>query len=62
MRLFLRGEGLRSIERLAGVDRKTVRRYLAAAGELGLVRDGGRGAAERRVRRVAGRGGAPVPA
>ena len=26
LRLWLRGEGLRSIERLAGVDRKTVRR------------------------------------
>jgi transposase len=41
LRLWLRGEGIRSTERLAGVDRKTVRRYLAAAGELGLVRDGG---------------------
>jgi transposase len=41
LRLWLRGEGLRATERLAGVDRKTVRRYLAAAQELGLVRDGG---------------------
>jgi hypothetical protein len=41
LRLWLRGEGIRSTERLAGVDRKTVRRYLAAAVELGLVRDGG---------------------
>ncbi|MDP8961813.1 MAG: hypothetical protein M3N32_09390 [Actinomycetota bacterium] len=41
LRLWLRGEGLRSVERLAGVDRKTVRRYAAAAEELGLVRDGG---------------------
>jgi len=41
LRLFLRGEGVRSTERLVGVDRKTVRRYLAAAGEFGLVRDGG---------------------
>jgi hypothetical protein len=41
LRLWLRGEGLRATERLAGVDRKTVRRYLAAAEELGLVRDGG---------------------
>ncbi len=41
LRLWLRGEGIRSTERLAGVDRKTVRRYLAAAEELGLVRDGG---------------------
>ncbi len=41
LRLWLRGEGIRSTERLAGVDRKTVRRYLAAAEELGLVRHGG---------------------
>ena len=30
LRLWLRGEGFRSIERLAVVDRKTVRRYVAA--------------------------------
>lgn len=41
LRLWLRGEGLRSIERLAGVDRKTVRRYVGAAEALGLRRDGG---------------------
>jgi len=41
LRLWLRGEGVRATERLAGVDRKTVRRYLAAGQELGLVRDGG---------------------
>ena len=41
LRLWLRGEGLRSIERLAAVDRKTVRRYVEAAVGLGLVRDGG---------------------
>src|SRR3954447_10118599 len=41
LRLWLRGEGVRATERLAGVDRKTVRRYLAAAQELGLRRDGG---------------------
>jgi hypothetical protein len=41
LRLWLRGEGLRSVERLAGVDRKTVRRYVTVAEELGLVRDGG---------------------
>ncbi len=41
LRLWLRGEGIRSTERLAGVDRKTVRRYVAAAEGLGLVRDGG---------------------
>src|SRR5216117_923971 len=43
LRLWLRGEGIRGVARLAGVDRKTVRRYLAAAQELGLVRDGGEG-------------------
>lgn len=31
LRLWLRDEGIRSIERLGGVDRKTVRRYVAAA-------------------------------
>jgi transposase len=41
LRVWLRGEGVRATERLAGVDRKTVRRYLAAAQELGLRRDGG---------------------
>ena len=41
LRLWLRGEGIRATERLVGVDRKTVRRYVAAAVELGLVRDGG---------------------
>ncbi len=43
LRLWLRGEGFRSVERLAGVDRKTVRRYVSAATALGLVRDGGEG-------------------
>jgi transposase len=41
LRLWLLGEGFRSIERLAVVDRKTVRRYVLAAVEVGLVRDGG---------------------
>jgi transposase len=41
LRLWLRGEGVRATQRLAGVDRKTVRRYLAAAEELGLDRAGG---------------------
>lgn len=40
LRLWLDGEGLRSIERLSAVDRKTVRRYVTAAEELGLVRGG----------------------
>jgi transposase len=43
LRLWLDGEGLRSIERLSAVDRKTVRRYVTAAEELGLVGDGGVG-------------------
>lgn len=41
LRLWLGGEGLRSIARLAMVDRKTVRRYVEAAEELGLDRDDG---------------------
>ncbi len=41
LRLWLRGEGIRSVERLGGVDRKTVRRYVTAAQQLGLARDGG---------------------
>ena len=43
LRLWLAGEGVRSVERLAQVDRKTVRRYVAAAEQLGVVRDGGDG-------------------
>ena len=41
LRLWLRGEGVRATQRLAQVDRKTVRRYVAAAVELGLDRAGG---------------------
>ncbi len=41
LRLWLRGEGLRGVERLTQVDRKTVRRYVDAAVTLGLVGDGG---------------------
>lgn len=40
LRLWLGGEGLRSISRLVSVDRKTVRRYVEAGVELGLDRDG----------------------
>ena len=43
LRLWVGGEGLRAIERLAGMDRKTVRRYVAAVVEAGLARDGGEG-------------------
>lgn len=38
LRLWRQGQGVRGIARLAGVDRKTVRRYLAAAAAAGLVR------------------------
>jgi transposase len=40
LRLWMRGESLRAVERLAGVDRKTVRRYVEAATGFGVVRDG----------------------
>ena len=38
LRLWLRGKGQRPISELAGMDRKTVRRYIGAAVELGLDR------------------------
>ena len=37
LRLWLAGEGFRSVERLSQVDRKTVRRYVTAAEQLGLA-------------------------
>jgi transposase len=40
LRLWLREEGERAIARLSLVDRKTVRRYVGAGVECGLVRDG----------------------
>ncbi len=43
LRLWLRGAGIRSAERLAGLDRKTVRRYVAAAQACGLDQAGGEG-------------------
>lgn len=43
LRLWLAGDGIRSIERLSQVDRKTLRRYVTAAETLGLRRDGGDG-------------------
>ena len=43
LRLWLRGEGIRSAGRLAGLDRKTVRRYVAAAQACGVDRAGGEG-------------------
>lgn len=41
LRLWLRGEGYRGIDRLSGVNRKTARRYVEVAVEVGLSRDGG---------------------
>jgi transposase len=41
LRLWLGDEGFRGVERLSGIDRKTVRRYVTAAVEAGLARDGG---------------------
>lgn len=41
LRLWLRGEGQRSVARHAAVDRKTVRRYVEAAVACGLDRAGG---------------------
>ena len=43
LRLWLAGNGLRTVERLSQVDRKTIRRYVAAAEQLGMVRDGNGG-------------------
>ncbi|MHB8246855.1 MAG: IS21 family transposase [Acidimicrobiales bacterium] len=43
LRRWMRNEGDRTIARGAGIDRKTVRRYIAAALGLGVVRDGGDG-------------------
>lgn len=41
LRAWLAGHGLRRVAEQAGVDRKTARRYVGAAEEAGLVRDGG---------------------
>src|SRR5262249_26976813 len=43
LRLWLRDESDRAIARLSMVDRKTVKRYVCAAVDCGLVRDGGDG-------------------
>jgi transposase len=43
LRLWLAGEGLRAVERLSQLDRKTVRRYVGAAEALGVGRGGGDG-------------------
>lgn len=44
LRAWLEGHGLRKVAERAGVDRKTARRYVAAAEAAGLVRDAGLGA------------------
>jgi hypothetical protein len=41
LRAWLSGAGLRRVAAQAGVDRKTARRYVEAAVEAGLARDGG---------------------
>lgn len=43
LRQWMDGKGERPIARAAGIDRKTARRYIAAAVELGVDRDGGIG-------------------
>src|SRR5262245_16057897 len=43
LRAWLAGTGLRKVAAQAGVDRKTARRYVTAAVEAGLARDGGPG-------------------
>ena len=43
LRAWLSGAGLRQVAAQAGVDRKTARRYVQAAEEAGLVRNGGAG-------------------
>ena len=43
LRAWLSGVGLRTVAAQAGVDRKTVRRYVAAAEAAGVVRDGDAG-------------------
>ena len=44
LRAWLEGHGLRKVAERAGVDRKTARRYVAAAEAAGLVREAGVGA------------------
>ena len=41
LRGWLAGAGLRRVAEQAGVDRKTARRYVQAAVDAGLARDGG---------------------
>jgi hypothetical protein len=41
LRRWLKGEGERTVAHAVGIDRKTARRYIAAAVELGIDRSGG---------------------
>ena len=43
LRLWAAGESLRGTERPAGMDRRTIRRYVAAAEAAGLTREGDAG-------------------
>jgi DNA-binding IclR family transcriptional regulator len=43
LRLWLAGHSLREVTRLAGLDRKTVRRYVQAAEAAGVARSAGDG-------------------
>jgi hypothetical protein len=43
LRAWLDGAGLRTVAMRAGVDRKTATRYVEAAEQIGVVRDGGVG-------------------
>ena len=43
LRAWLSGAGLQQVAAQAGVDRKTARRYVQAAVNAGLARDGGAG-------------------
>ena len=43
LRAWLAGAGLRQVAAQAGVDRKTARRYVVAAADAGLAREGGTG-------------------
>jgi hypothetical protein len=48
LRLWLAGQSLREVTRLAGLDRKTVRRYVQAAQAAGVRARAGTGSCRRR--------------
>lgn len=54
LRLWLMGHGLREIARLVQVDRKTVRRYVAAGAAAGLTQEAGGVSGWRGLRRPGG--------